>query len=664
VSTLPSTIYLRSELAHQAKLKGCVAIPIQVRDTSTFYVALFYSSKILDQRDIAEKALETCRGLLEPTKDPQMVIPMPTPGDPAVVIGSRSVLSKSRSWLKCELALQKPEQQRASEDVEDIMKFTRRLEFFKHMAEGQRYLLCQKMTLQRINSGVVLHRSSDAPDPSLWRIVVLGRIAVQVTEPYGNPTYPVWHFDSGQTFSKTYLNLFISDVGIRAHIETVTQCQCLEVRIPPQMRDEFKAWTRPLWYEELTRYFGVSINEAGEALGMCTSAIKKICRRHGIARWPHRKIASVEKTIVTLQARIQELEFDTVHNDEEQLSSLRTELMDAVRQRMQCGCNRAPLPLSAVDDDDDDDDEVEKPARQRKGGKAAMEVESSYTGQHPVEFGIMQHQLADMHATVPIFDDDVTKNESPSDAPEQSPSRDPGVSPLPSADPSGGVRRTRSLEQVEEYDSEDRKRRAEGAGRHMTISEASSELMANMFGTAGLPAVGHWEFGHHPLHQPSGAPLFNHPGQPPAGTQPGSVGGGGWGHAGGNQGYSVLADSLVNSSAFGAEASRFPPAPAIDHAPFRSGSGGSGVNGGKGGGGGGHGAARDGDWNGAGSINGNGMGSPHTQPPPAVAADGAQQRPTVVVRGATVPEEVQRVMRQWNEQRLAQGQLPVIFEFA
>ena len=29
-------------------------------------------------------------------------------------------------------------------------------------------------------------------------------------------------------------------------------------------------------YEELTRYFGVSINEAGEALGMCTSAIKKV----------------------------------------------------------------------------------------------------------------------------------------------------------------------------------------------------------------------------------------------------------------------------------------------------------------------------------------------------------------------------------------------------
>ena len=58
----------------------------------------------------------------------------------------------------------------------------------------------------------------------------------------------------------------------------------------------------------MRRYFGVSINEAGEALGMCTSAIKKICRRHGIARWPHRKIASVEKSIHTIQHRIRELE--------------------------------------------------------------------------------------------------------------------------------------------------------------------------------------------------------------------------------------------------------------------------------------------------------------------------------------------------------------------
>jgi hypothetical protein len=76
------------------------------------------------------------------------VLPDPAPMDGDVIIGSRSVLSKvifflagglkfdlalrnfinyyycfclifqSRSWLKCELALQKPAEQRANEDIE------------------------------------------------------------------------------------------------------------------------------------------------------------------------------------------------------------------------------------------------------------------------------------------------------------------------------------------------------------------------------------------------------------------------------------------------------------------------------------------------------------------------------------------------------------------
>ena len=47
----------------------------------------------------------------------------------------------------------------------------------------------------------------------------------QVTEPYGNASYSVWHFDTGQTFAQTYLKLFINDSGVTSHIQTVTQCQ-------------------------------------------------------------------------------------------------------------------------------------------------------------------------------------------------------------------------------------------------------------------------------------------------------------------------------------------------------------------------------------------------------------------------------------------------------
>jgi hypothetical protein len=264
VSALPSTIYLRSELAKQSHLCGCVAIPLQETNSGNFFVVLFYSHEHLNSQSAAIKVLESARAVCEKMRHtPAFVIPAAAPIENNIVIGSRSVLSKSRSWLKCELALQRPVAQRANEDVEDIMKFTRRLEFFKHMAEAQRYNLCRSMSLERLTPGSILHKSTDAPDPAVWRIVVLGRVAVQVTEPFGNPTYSVWNFDSGQTFAQTYLKLFVSDLDIAAHIEAMTHCQCLLVQIPAEMRHEFKSWTRPLWYEELTRYFGMSINEAG-----------------------------------------------------------------------------------------------------------------------------------------------------------------------------------------------------------------------------------------------------------------------------------------------------------------------------------------------------------------------------------------------------------------
>lgn len=37
--------------------------------------------------------------------------------------------------------------------------------------------------------------------------------------------------------------------------------------------------------------------EASKKLGVCVTVLKKICRRFGISRWPHRKLRSVAKHI-------------------------------------------------------------------------------------------------------------------------------------------------------------------------------------------------------------------------------------------------------------------------------------------------------------------------------------------------------------------------------
>jgi hypothetical protein len=64
VSSLPSTIFLRAELAKQASLRGCVAIPLHEANTGNFFVIIFYSQREFDSRESAEQVLKSIRTVL------------------------------------------------------------------------------------------------------------------------------------------------------------------------------------------------------------------------------------------------------------------------------------------------------------------------------------------------------------------------------------------------------------------------------------------------------------------------------------------------------------------------------------------------------------------------------------------------------------------------
>ncbi|KAG6976936.1 hypothetical protein JG688_00000877 [Phytophthora aleatoria] len=61
------------------------------------------------------------------------------------------------------------------------------------------------------------------------------------------------------------------------------------------------ALSRELTLEELRPYFGRPIVEVARKFGICTTFLKKICRRCGIKRWPHRQIRSLNRTIQMLE---------------------------------------------------------------------------------------------------------------------------------------------------------------------------------------------------------------------------------------------------------------------------------------------------------------------------------------------------------------------------
>jgi hypothetical protein len=95
--------------------------------------------------------------------------------------------------------------------------------------------------------------------------------------------------------------------------------------------------------EILREHFHLPLQSVAKKLGMCTTALKKLCRRFAIAKWPHRQLRGIDKKIAALKA---ELNYSTVDKESARRNLVALEEEKARLSRVAIGGGGLASPLS------------------------------------------------------------------------------------------------------------------------------------------------------------------------------------------------------------------------------------------------------------------------------------------------------------------------------
>ncbi|CAK4618709.1 hypothetical protein LEN26_020925 [Aphanomyces euteiches] len=103
----------------------------------------------------------------------------------------------------------------------------------------------------------------------------------------------------------------------------------LKLMLPPVVSHRLNV--KDVSLNELRPHFNKPMAAVAKELGVCITLMKKICRKNGLSRWPHRRIRSLVNRITSLQVVAESVDAAERSRFDVHITNLRKELSDVIQ---------------------------------------------------------------------------------------------------------------------------------------------------------------------------------------------------------------------------------------------------------------------------------------------------------------------------------------------
>ena len=165
-------------------------------------------------------------------------------------------------------------------------------------------------------------------------------------------------------------------------------------------RKEKRLQKKDIEIQRVAPYFHLPMHAAAKRLGICSTVLKKICRRHGLQRWPYRKLKCIDKILGNLQA---EADLGDGDGDGAPIQAIldQIEILRDQRRRMLFGAELAVLDggdgevaaetageEEEEDEEEEDEEEDEEDEEEMEYAGEGSEAPSRALGRGPAVGGL------------------------------------------------------------------------------------------------------------------------------------------------------------------------------------------------------------------------------------------------------------------------------------